>query len=38
MTDYSYRASPPRERGAKIGRNERCRCQSGRKYKHCHRQ
>ena len=28
-------AAPP-ERRTKIGRNERCPCQSGRKYKHCH--
>jgi hypothetical protein len=28
-------AAPPQRR-TKIGRNERCPCQSGRKYKHCH--
>jgi hypothetical protein len=26
----------PPQRRTKIGRNERCPCQSGRKYKHCH--
>lgn len=29
-------ASLPQQRRTKIGRNERCPCQSGRKYKHCH--
>lgn len=29
-------AAPPQQRRTKIGRNERCPCQSGRKYKHCH--
>lgn len=29
-------AAPPLQRRTKIGRNERCPCQSGRKYKHCH--
>ncbi|WP_456671737.1 SEC-C metal-binding domain-containing protein [Bradyrhizobium sp. USDA 3256] len=28
-------AAPPQRR-TKIGRNERCPCESGRKYKHCH--
>jgi hypothetical protein len=28
--------APPQQRRTKIGRNERCPCQSGRKYKHCH--
>lgn len=26
----------PRQTGEKIGRNERCPCDSGLKYKHCH--
>ena len=26
----------PREPGSKVGRNERCPCKSGLKYKHCH--
>lgn len=29
-------AASPQQRRTKIGRNERCPCQSGRKYKHCH--
>ncbi|MCA1438135.1 SEC-C domain-containing protein [Bradyrhizobium sp. BRP20] len=29
-------AAPPQQRRTKVGRNERCPCQSGRKYKHCH--
>jgi len=29
-------AAQPREAGGKIGRNERCPCRSGLKYKHCH--
>ena len=29
-------AARPREAGAKVGRNERCPCGSGLKYKHCH--
>ena len=29
-------AAQPREAEAKVGRNERCPCASGRKYKHCH--
>jgi uncharacterized protein YecA (UPF0149 family) len=29
-------AAQPGEEEAKIGRNERCPCGSGRKYKHCH--
>lgn len=28
--------APAQQRRTKIGRNERCPCQSGRKYKHCH--
>lgn len=28
--------SAPSQRRTKIGRNEQCPCQSGRKYKHCH--
>ena len=29
-------AAQPREAEAKVGRNERCPCGSGLKYKHCH--
>jgi hypothetical protein len=29
-------AAQPREASAKVGRNERCPCGSGLKYKHCH--
>jgi hypothetical protein len=29
-------AARPREASAKVGRNERCPCGSGLKYKHCH--
>lgn len=29
-------AASPQQSRTKIGRNERCPCQSGRKYKHCH--
>ncbi len=29
-------AAQPGEEEAKVGRNERCPCGSGRKYKHCH--
>lgn len=29
-------APPPQQRRTKVGRNEQCPCDSGRKYKHCH--
>jgi preprotein translocase subunit SecA len=29
-------AALPRDAGPKVGRNERCPCRSGLKYKHCH--
>jgi len=32
----SGQAATPTTAGRKIGRNERCPCGSGRKYKHCH--
>ncbi|WP_161773054.1 MULTISPECIES: SEC-C metal-binding domain-containing protein [Phyllobacteriaceae] len=36
MTNYSYRAArPPRSR-TKVGRNQRCQCQSDRNFKQCH--
>jgi hypothetical protein len=36
IRDTSAQVVNPAEPRNKVGRNERCPCQSGRKYKHCH--
>jgi uncharacterized protein YecA (UPF0149 family) len=36
LSAASEQAATTRGTGRKIGRNERCPCGSGRKYKHCH--